>query len=396
MGVGNIANTGLKAAMTNMETISNNIANANTVGFKQSSVNFADIYSGGSNSINQVGMGVSVNSISQDFSSAGTQLTNRGLDLSLSNDGFFIQKGVGQVSYTRNGQLNLDNAGYLVGLSGRLQGYPAVNGQLSSAVTLTDLQIPSTYLPAKATGTASLTLNLDAQSTPPASVFSATDPTSYNYRSDSTIYDSLGNPAAMSLFFIKNADNSWTTQMSVDDVAMGTGAVTFLSNGTLSTVTGMSGLSWSPTTGAAAPQTMSIDLTGSTQFSSASTTQAISQNGYPVGSPTGFNIDGSGIINMQYSNGLSQIQGQVAVAKFSAPQSLMQNTDMSWVATLASGEPLLNQSSSIDSINAGMLENSNVDLTEQLVALMGAQHDFQANAQVSQAYNQMLQTIEKL
>jgi len=396
MSVGDIANTGLKASMTNMETISNNISNSNTIGFKQSTVNFADIYSGTSSSINQVGMGVSVSAITQDFSAAGTQLTNRGLDLSLANDGFFIQSGSGQVSYTRNGQLNVDNNGYLVGLSGRLQGYPATNGVVSSSVTLSDLQIPSTYLPAQATSNAALAINLDASASIPASAFSATDPTSYNYRSDSTIFDSLGNPSTMSVFFVKSAANAWNTQVSIDNNSIGAGALNFSSDGSLSSSTGMSGLTWSPLSGATSPQTFTVDPTGSTQYVSPSSTLASTQNGYTVGTPGGFTIDSSGLINMQYSNGLTQIQGQVAVAKFSAPQGLMQSSNMSWVSTLASGAPIISQASSVNAITPGTLESSNVDLTEQLVMLMGAQHDFQANAQVSQAYNQMLQTIEKM
>ena len=397
MGVGNIANSGLQAAMTNMEAISNNISNANTIGFKKSTVNFSDMYANNMSSTNQVGMGVSVGSIAQDFSYAGTQLnTGRTLDLSLGSDGFFIQNSGGQTSYTRNGQLSVDNMGYIVGLGGRMQGYPAVGGQLNGALALSDLQISNSYLPAKPSSNVSLAFNLDSNAPIPASTFNATDSTSYNYRSDNTVYDSLGNPATMSIFFIKSADNSWTTQMSVDNTSIGTGTIDFQSNGALLNTTGMGALNWSPVSGAVAPQNFAISLAGSTQYASDSAKLSSSQNGYPVGRPISFSIDGSGIINQQYSNGISQIEGQIAVAMFSAPQGLEQSSNMSWLATPASGAPVINQSSSTNAINPGTLENSNVDLTAELVKLMGAQHDFQANAQVAQTYNQMLQTIEKL
>ncbi len=399
MGVGNIANTGLKAAMTNMETISNNISNVNTVGFKKSTANFSDIYAGSMNSTTQAGLGVKITSITQDFSSAGTEFTNRGLDLSLCNDGFFVQKnsGTGQTSYTRNGQFDVDNKGYLISSSGRIQGYSAINGQIMGAGALIDLQIPNNPTPAKATSKSSFVLNLDAGAKEPASAFSNTDANSYNYRTDSTLYDSLGNPYNLSVFYIKALDNNWTTQMSINDQSVGAGALSFNSDGTLSTVTGMDNLSWTPLPGAVTPQTISIDLAGTTQFAGSSEmTLPAAQDGYPAGIPTGFNIDSSGVINVSYSNGSSQVGGQVAVARFIAPQGLVKADNMSWLATLDSGSPIINPNSSAGAISTGSLELSNVDLTEELVNLMSAQHDFQASAQVAQTYNQVLQTIEKL
>lgn len=398
MGVGNIANTGLHAAMTNMEAISNNITNVNTVGFKKSTVNFSDIYSGSTGSKSQPGLGVQIASISQDFSSSGTQFTGRGLDLSLNNDGFFVQKNsnTGQVSYTRNGQLNVDKNGYLVSAGGRMQGYAAVNGQIMGAGALVDLKIPDSPIPANPTSTSSLTLNLDSNSVPPTSAFSITNPSSFNYRSDSTIYDSLGQSHTLSVFYVNASSGNWTTQIAVDDVSIGSGSMAFQGNGALASATGMTGLSWSPTTGANTPQALSIDLTGSSQFAASNGIQSNSQDGYPAGSPIGFSFDGSGIVNVSYSNGSTQVAGQVAVATFIAPQGLAQSENMSWLATSDSGNPILNVTAGDGAINAGTLELSNVDLTEELVSLMGAQHDFQASAQVAKTYNQVLQTIEQM
>lgn len=396
MGIGSIANTGLKAAMTNMEAISNNIANANTVGFKKSHVNFADIYAGGFNQ-SYIGFGVKTESLSQDFSMGRIELTDRGLDLSLSNDGFFVQKnGSGQISYTRAGRLELDKDNYFMGASGRLQGYPAVNGTIMPSGTLTDLQISQAQIPAKSTNNASLTINLNASTVPPVLPFSDSDPTTYNYRTDTTVYDSLGQSYPASVYYIKSADNSWTTQVYMDGQNIGTGNLSFQSNGSLVSTSGMDNLSWNPTSGAETPQMLSVKFPGTTQYASENKTNTNDQDGYQAGIPTGFDIDKDGLINVYYTNGKNQLQGQIAIAKFQAPQGLARAENMSWQATTQSGDPVFDQDASTGSIHRGTLEYSNVDLTEELVKLMGAQHDFQANAQVAQTYNQVLQTIEKI
>jgi flagellar hook protein FlgE len=383
--------------MTNMETISNNISNANTVGFKKSHVNFSDIYAGGFNENRTVGFGVKTQSISQNFSMGRIELTDRGLDLSLSNDGFFVQKNnMGQISYTRAGRLELDKDNYFTGMNGRLQGYPAVNGKVTASGTLVDLQLAQSPLPAKATNNASLTLNLNAGAAIPALPFSDSDPTTYNYRTDTTIYDSLGQSYPASVYYIKAADNSWTSQVYLGSQNIGTGNLSFQSNGVLSSATGLDNLSWTPTSGATSPQTLSLKFPGTTQYASENKTNINDQDGFQAGIPTGFNIDDEGKINVYYTNGQTQLQGQIAVAKFKAPQGLSKGENMSWQATTESGDPLYDQDASINSIHAGTLEYSNVDLTEELVKLMGAQHDFQANAQVAQTYNQVLQTIEKI
>jgi flagellar hook protein FlgE len=397
MGIGSIANTGLKAAMTNMEAISNNISNANTVGFKKSNVNFADIYAGGFSQSNYIGFGVKTQSVTQDFSMGRIELTDRGLDLSLSNDGFFVQKnGAGQVSYTRAGRLELDKDNYFIGTSGRLQGYPAVNGSVTPTGTLVDLKVPQTQIPAKDTSNVNLAINLNASAEPPVLPFSDSDPATYNYRTDTTIYDSLGQSYPASVYYIKTADNTWSTQVYLADQNIGIGNISFESNGSLLSASGMDNLSWNPTSGAQSPASLTLTFPNATQYASDNKTNKNEQDGYPAGIPTGFNIDDNGNINVYYTNGKTQLQGQIAIAKFQAPQGLARSENMSWQATSESGDPLYDQDASIGSIHAGTLEYSNVDLTEELVKLMGAQHDFQANAQVAQTYNQVLQTIEKI
>lgn len=393
MGVGNVANTGLKSAMKNMEVISNNIANANTVGFKKSSAQFSEIFSPGK----EVGLGVKTSKIRQDFSTGRIELTDRSLDLSLNSGGFFIQKNAaeGRTSYTRAGRFDVDKQGYIVGLEGRMQGYGAQNGVILGT-DLVDIKIPDTPVPAKATSTAKIGINLDSASTIPSSAFDANDATSYNFRSDTTVYDSLGNPSAMSVFYIKSANNQWDVKVSIDNQNIGNGTASFTNSGALASTTGLNALNFLPTSGAQTPQALALNLTGSTQFAGNSQISSSEQDGYSAGAPSGFNIDGDGKVNVYYSNGRSQVVGQFAVANFKAPQALTKADEMSWYPTTASGEAILNPSYSDGAISVGTLELSNVDLTEELVSLLGAEHDFQANAQVQDTYNKILKTIENL
>lgn len=398
MGVGNIANSGLKAAMTNMESISNNIANVNTIGYKKTRVNFADIYSNSFANSTQIGFGVRTSSISQDFSLGRFDQTDNGLDLYLGgSDGFFVQRNTnGQTRYTRAGNLELDKDGYLNGISGRLQGYPAVNGSIMATGVLSDLQVSKSMIAANPTSAANLKVNFDSASEIPVNPFSESDLTSYNGRTDMTVYDSLGKPYQMSVFYIKTSDNNWNAQVLIDDQNIGSGSIAFQGNGAFSSASGLDTLSWTPVGGGNTPQSLNLTVSDSTQYSGDFKTYSKTQDGYEAGIPNGFNIDNNGMINVSYSNGLSVVQGQVAVAQFNAPQGLQRTDNMSWLATGDSGDPLLDPQSSINAIGSGQRELSNVDLTDELVKLMGAQHDFQANAQVAQTYNQVLQTVENI
>lgn len=398
MSVGNIANSGLKAALTNMEAISNNIANVNTIGFKKTMINFSDIYAGSGLGGQSTGLGTRVQSISQDFSTGRVESSSRGLDLRLANDGFFVQKNIstGLVSYTRAGRMDFDSDGYLTGMAGKIQGYPAVNGKVQETGTLVDLKITNTAIPASATKTAELSLNLDSNASVIAASFDANDPATYNYRSDETIYDSLGNSYLMSMYYVKTSDNTWNTQVAVDNSIVSSGTLNFSDVGTLSSATGITGLNWSPGNGALAPQSLDIRLAGSTQFAGQNKVYDHRQDGLTSGQALGATVDNDGKINVYYSNGMSRVEGQIAVAKFHSVNGLSQTDTMSWLATADSGPAMISGDQSKDSIISSSIEYSNVDLTEELVKLISAQHDFQANAQVQQTYNQVLQTVEKL
>jgi len=292
--------------------------------------------------------------------------------------------------------MDFNENGYLEGFGGIIQGYPAVDGVVQETGSLVDLKISTSAIPARATKIVDLSINLDSNAAVIAAPFDATNPATYNYRADETIYDSLGNSYLMSMYYVKTADNTWTANVQVDNVDVSTGTLNFSDVGTLTSSTGISGLSWNPTNGAAVPQALDIRLTGSSQYSGQNKVYDHRQDGLTSGQALGATIDSDGKINVYYSNGLSRIEGQLAVAKFRAPHGLSPTNSMSWLATSDSGAPLIGADQSKDSIVSNAIEYSNVDLTEELVKLIAAQHDFQANAQVQQTYNQVLQTVEKL
>jgi flagellar hook protein FlgE len=399
MGIETIAITGMQAAMSNMEVISNNIANSNTLGFKKSYANFSDLFPSGNSSAGaQAGLGVSVNNIQQDFTSGGIQTTGQILDLSIKNSSFFIMKdpATGVTSYSRAGRFDMDNNGYIVHGNDRVQGFQTVNG---AVVSPTDLQISKTPMPAKASTTASGSINLDSNAKAPANVFSDSDPASYNFATNTTIYDSLGNPSKLTLYYVKSAtDNTWVVNTEVNGTASGIGTMTFSQGGILTSTTGLSALTYSPTTGATSPQTISVNLAESTQYggNGSQALEAFTADGYQSGMLSGISVDLNGIISAQYTNQQKMPAGQLALAQFQSPEGLTSIGNSSWTANAASGTPIINASNSSGNFYTGAVELSNVDLTQEMVNLIGAQHSFQANAQVEQTYNEVMQTIIKL
>lgn len=402
MGIGNIAKSGMNAAMNQMEAISNNIANANTIGFKASHVSFADIYPTGSGGSSvQPGLGVSIKGFTQDFSTGSIESTGRTFDLHIGNGtGFFVVRDAnsGATTYTRAGQFNVDKDGYLTGYpsSNRVQGYLATSGVVNSGSVVGDLMIDKSPRNATATTSIEPDLNLDARSSIPTGVFDSTDPTTYNNKSESICYDSLGNVHRVDVYYIKAASNSWTTEVEVDGTSIGSGTLTFSSSGQLTGSTGMSALTYAPGTGAVTPQSLSIDFTGTTQFGSAYTVRKIEQNGYNIGEWNGYSVDSDGNVRATYSNNENVLVGKVAVATFPSIDGLGNVGSMSWQETSDSGAPIMNVDSSNGLIGSGQLELSNVDLTEEMINLIDAQHGFQANAQVEEVFNQVMQTVIKL
>jgi flagellar hook protein FlgE len=401
----NTAISGLNAASTDLNVIGNNIANASTNGFKSSRAEFADVYPVSNFGVgsNTVGAGVKVSSVSQQFTQGNVNFTNNALDLAINGDGFFRLSDNGAINYTRAGAFGLDNGGYISTKQGEhLTGYLANNGAVTGA--LGDLQVSLADLAPSATTAGTVGLNLDATSTiPTVAVFNPTVPGSYNNATSFTMYDSLGSSHLASLYFVKTGANAWDTHLYVDGNPATTGSagtMTFNANGSVATVNGSAVAPFTAaatytTTNGSTPLAFTLDYGQSTQFGSAFGVNSITQDGYTTGRLAGVDIDGSGVLRARYTNGQSQIQGQVVLSNFTAPQGLQPHGDTSWAETSVSGAPLTGApgTASLGLVQSGALEDSNVNLTEQLVSMITAQRNFQANAQVITTENNITQSI---
>jgi flagellar hook protein FlgE len=402
----NTALSGLRAANTDLSVTGNNIANASTTGFKESRAEFGDVYA---NSIlgtgaRTPGSGVLVNSVAQQFSQGNVSITNNSLDLAVNGQGFFILSDQGAPLYTRAGNFQLDNQGYIVNSQGgRLQGFAATaSGQILTGAQA-DLRIQTSDIAPSATTEVNLRFNLDSGNTIPAVPFDPNDPTSYNWSTAATIYDSLGNPHVLTSYYRLEASgatgNDWRVFTDLD--SSGTpndlGLISFDTGGALTSSPAVLNDTWTPT-GGAATLNFNIDLAGSTQFGTDSTVNSLNQDGYAPGRLSGINIDDTGVIFARYTNGQALTLGQVALANFANPQGLSPVGNTAWAESFDSGQPVVGapQSGSRGSIQAGALEDSNVDLSAQLVNLILAQRNYQANAKTIETNNATTQTIINL
>ncbi|MBL8376934.1 MAG: flagellar hook protein FlgE [Burkholderiales bacterium] len=391
--------SGLNAAAKNLDVIGNNIANASTVGFKGSESRFADVFaSSNGNGAASVGIGTSVSAIIQDFGQGTIEVTSNPLDVAINGQGFFRMSYNGAVTYTRNGQFQLDSQGYIVDADSKnLTGYPPAAGGGVTTASPVNLQISNADLPPLATAQAIVGTTLDSRSNAlPSAGFNLTDSATYHGATSLSVYDSLGNSHTLSLYYVKTAANSWDVFAANNNVQVGAGAVgtmTFNSNGTVASAPPLA-LTLPVTTGAA-PIAVTVDVAQSTQFGSPFGVTRVQQDGYGAGRLTGFSISGDGLITGRYSNGQSRAQGQIALTNFTNTQGLKQLGSNQWGETAASGPPLTGApgSGNLGVLNSGSVENANVDLTAELVDLITAQRVYQANAQTIKTQDQVLQTL---
>ncbi|HCA26435.1 MAG TPA: flagellar hook protein FlgE [Betaproteobacteria bacterium] len=459
--------SGLTAAAKDLDVIGNNVANSSTVGFKQSQAQFADVYaaslSGAAGSL--VGLGTRTTSIVQQFTQGNISVSSNPLDMAINGKGFFRMTQNGAITYTRNGQFQLDSNGYVTDSSGRrLTGFGTttiqdpVTGQTVAAAdtgTPLDLRIdPNAQSAPQATGGSgtgqgvNMTFNVDSRATAPTTAFVSTpaspipDPTSYNSATSIQTYDSLGNPHTMTLYFRKTTTaNLWAMYTAVDGTSVNNSTMTggvvgepvglqFTTSGTLATNGYIIGGTWNggtntitggvataltpaptmsvdlnqvatdlgKTNGAASPQAFAVDLSKSTQYGSNFTVSAATQDGYTSGRLSGFSISPNGAVLARYTNGKSNTLGFVRLSNFPNTQGLLPSGDNQWVETAASGQALdgTPQAGSFGSIQSGAVEDSNVDLTQELVHMITAQRVYQANAQTIKTQDQVLNTLVNL
>lgn len=397
--------SGLSAAAKNLDVIGNNVANASTVGFKGAQAQFADVYASSLGGGNQAGIGTRVATIAQQFTQGNITTTNNSLDMAISGNGFFRLSNNGSITYARNGQFQMDKSGYIVTPQGyRLTGFlPNALGQIV-ATAPADLLISTADLLPRATANITAGLNLDSRSAiiPALPVFSPNNTATFNNSTSMTVYDSLGSSHVASIYFAKTATNAWNAYLTVDGalvpaVLAPLTAMTFGTNGVLTAPAApVTSAAFTPT--GAAAQTLTFNFASTSQFGGIFGVNSLSQDGYTSGRLTGFSTGADGMVTGRYSNGQSQTLGQVVLSNFSNPQGLQPLGANNWAETSTSGTPLVGApgSSSLGVLQTSAVEDSNVDLTAELVNMITAQRVYQANAQSVKTQDQVLQTIVNL
>ncbi|EFA6623088.1 flagellar hook protein FlgE [Escherichia albertii] len=393
--------SGLNAAATNLDVIGNNIANSATYGFKSGTASFADMFAG-----SKVGLGVKVAGITQDFTDGTTTNTGRGLDVAISQNGFFrLVDSNGSVFYSRNGQFKLDENRNLVNMQGlQLTGYPATGTPptIQQSANPTNISIPNTLMAAKNTTTALMQINLNSSDPlPTVKTFDVTNADSYNKKGSVTVFDSQGNAHDMSIYFVKTGDNNWDvyTQDSSDTASKADLATTleFNANGVL-----VKGEIANIKTGAingADPAIFSLSFLNSMQQNTgANNIVATTQNGYKPGDLVSYQINDDGAVVGNYSNEQTQLLGQIVLANFANNEGLASEGDNVWSATQSSGVALLGTAGTgnFGALTNGALEASNVDLSKELVNMIVAQRNYQSNAQTIKTQDQILNTLVNL
>ena len=448
----NIALSGIEAAQKDLNTTANNIANANTIGFKESRAEFADVYANSifSNSKTTVGGGVTTTQVAQQFHQGSLQFTSNALDMAISGGGYFVtsaDQNSQDLTYTRAGAFKVDSEGFMVDSAGNyLRTFPVDKNGNSTSVSLTTtepVRIPDTAGSPVKTDNIEMQMNLNVAETPldPAN-FDPDDPDTFNNSTSVTFYDSLGEPHVMTTYFVKpegashNGGNNWVAyyavdgeQVDVDDAGApvtypvdtngdgtpdgnnaaqnaggwkgavinfnSTGVYTGSTPATITTeqlgVTGSNVLGL----GADGTQTLTIDFDNPTQFAAPFEVTKLSQDGSTVGRLTNVEVGSDGLINASYSNGSTIPLARVALARFQNEQGLTQVGNTSWRSSLDSGPALAGEANSgtLGSIRSAALEQSNVDLTTELVDLISAQRNFQANSRTLEVNSTLQQTI---
>jgi flagellar hook protein FlgE len=399
----NIALSGLNAASKDLEVTANNIANTATTGFKGSRAQFAELFSaaGPNLSSSQTGSGVRLTNVAQQFTAGSVETTNNSLDFAISGDGFFTLHDGKGYSYTRAGAFQKDQAGFVTNANGqRLQVFPALSNGTFDNSTLTDLQLLTSQNAARATSAVQMSLNLPSDAVAPATPFDPfNDPTSYNQATPFTAYDSLGATHSGTVYFVKDpAANVWNANLYVDGVSTGASQpVTFNSSGALvAPANGKLAFPAVTVSPGSNPMQLTLDMSKATQFGNTYAASAINTDGFPTGILSSIDVSREGVVQAKYSNGQTTALGQLAMAQFSNEQGLRQVDNTNWAASYDSGTPVMGAAGNgtYGSVQAGALEASNTaDLTAQLVNMIKAQRNYQANAQVISTDNQLTQTI---
>ena len=399
----NVSLSGINAANADLNVTANNIANVNTTGFKESRAEFADLFNATSYGLsrNAIGSGVRLSNVAQQFSQGNINQTGRSLDLAVAGEGFFTMNMNGARVYSRAGNFQTDNNGYVVNPQGaRLQVFaPSADGTRFDG-QLTDLQLLTTDSPPKQSTLVNMAFTLPGNAPQPTvATFDPADSNTYNHSTGGiTVYDSLGVSHTQTSYFVKTGNaNEWQVHNYIDGQPAGApsllqfsnaGALTNPANGDITLAP------FTPATGAGVVN-LTLNVSGATQYGEKFAMRDTRQDGYAAGKLNEISISEEGVVYARYSNGDDKALGQVALTTFNNPQGLQNQGNNLWVETFASGNPRTGapDTSDLGQIQAGSLEASSVDLTEQLVNMIVAQRNFQANAQMVSTQDQITQTI---
>ncbi len=449
-----IALSGLNAASNDLKVTGNNIANASTNGFKSSRTEFSDVFaaSSGGVSATAIGGGVRLTRVAQEFAQGNIEFTSNNLDLAINGEGFFILSDSGSQVYTRAGAYSIDKDGYAVNSNGqRLQVFAPIgnSGTVFNTGSLSDLQVSLTEGSPQATSTIDINANMQADDTAPTSNFSPSDASTYNYSTSFTVYDSQGSEHTASIYLRKldpsvDADassNQWIARMYLDgtsasdvvtvdrtggshDVdpttgdliptatsAPGAGELDFIlefnADGTLNTsaTNTLNGANFASTgilsfenftlSNGASAMSLDMDFSDVTQYGSDYAVFSLSQDGFATGRLSGLSVSEEGVISARFTNGQSNPLGKIALATFPNTGDLRQLGDTTWSETFDSGAALIGEAgtASFGLVQSGALESSNVDIAKELIKLITAQRNFQANSQVISTADTITQTI---
>ena len=412
--------SGLNASSKNLEIIGNNIANANTFGTKVSRAEFADVYAAALNGAgsNSVGIGTTMAAVAQQFTQGAITTSDNPMDLAINGAGFFqITDGKSPVQYSRNGQFKVDRDGFIVNAFGKqLMGYAADGLGVIQPGQAVSLQLPTGGVSPKPTGRMDIEMNLDSRqgvTTPVAgAAIDFNDAATYNNATSLTLYDAKGQEVALTYYFQKSATDTWNVYATAngESVLGAPGApdpistITFAADGS-APISPIGPITFTVPASVNSAGAATLELTdiilntgGATQFGSAFSVTDLRQDGFSSGQLVAIAIENNGIITARYSNGQSRPAGQIEVATFRNPQGLQPSGNNAWSRTYASGDPVTGVpgDGNLGVLQSGALEESNVDLTGELVQMITAQRIYQANAQTIKAQDQVLQTLVNL
>ncbi|MFY9673865.1 MAG: flagellar hook protein FlgE [Terriglobales bacterium] len=392
-----VALSGLSASSSALNVISNNLANLNTVGFKDQQASFEDLFyqnlgTSGSGDPIQEGSGTQIGAVETNYSDGTLQDTGVPSNVAITGNGFFItQNANGTLEYTRNGDFSVNAAGDLVDVAGNtLLGYPAANGVVNTGAPIGPLEVGSNLTnPPNATTTMQQQTNLDA-----------TAPAGTTYSTPMTVYDSLGASHVLTFNFTETATNTWSYQITLpaadtggtgNPTVVATGTLSFDSSGNLTSPTGsVTGINVTGLADGAANMNLTWDLTDSngnplmTQVAAASATTTTNQNGYASGTLQSYIVQSDGTIEGTFTNGQTQALGQIALASFANTQGLQSVGNNDLAPTLASGAAVVGVAGAggRGTITGGALEMSNVDISTEFTQLIVIQRGFEANARM--------------